>query len=213
MLFRSDDVKAEEMGIVFAEFENIEAAYDYYRDKVNYCSEKDRIFKMCSKEYKYQVMAAISDPLTTYENLQNIWLVFKIVAAILAVIALIIALSTYARLISKDMKIISLYHALGATKGQIRVVYAVYLLMLSLMAVGFAILLGLGLAAMLSAVNMESMKQVWSLAFGTQAGEIWLIGWNNLIWWIIGVMILAAIVAVIIGNGNFTSRELAKKIK
>lgn len=208
-----DDVKAEEMGIVFAEFENIEAAYDYYRDKVNYCSEKDRIFRMCGKDYRYQVVSAVSNPLTTYENLQNIWLVFKIVAAILAVIALIIALSTYARLISKDMKIISLYHALGATKGQIRVVYAVYLLMLSLMAVGFAILLGLGLAAMLSAVNMESMKQVWSLAFGTQAGEIWLIGWNNLIWWIIGVMILAAIVAVIIGNGNFTSRELAKKIK
>ena len=208
-----EDIDAEAMGMVLAQFEDVKAAYNYYQDKANYCSETDRIFNMCGKDYKYQVVSAISDPIMTYENLQNVWLVFRIVAAVLAVIALIIALSTYARLIGKDMKIISLYHALGATKGQIRMVYIVYLLMLSLMAVGFAIIIGLALAAILSAVNMESMKQVWSLAFGTQAKEIWLIGWNNLIWWLAGVRLLTAIVAVVLGNGNFTSKELARKMK
>ncbi len=208
-----EDMDAEEIGIVFAQFENIEAAYKYYQDKVNYCSETDRIFSMCGKDYKYQVMSAVSDPLTTYDNLQNIWLIFKIVILVLIIIAVIIALSTYARLISKDLKIISLYHALGATKGQIRVVYIVYLLMLSLMAVGFAILLGLGLAAVLSMVNMEALSQVWSLAFGVEAEAIWLIGWNNLIWWITGVILLTAVIAVVLGNGNFTSKELAKKMK
>lgn len=208
-----EDMNAEEMGIVFAQFENIEAAYKYYQDKVNYCSETDRIFNMCGKDYKYQVVSAVSNPLTTYENLQNVWLVFKIVAAVLVVIAVIIALSTYARLIGKDLKIISLYHALGATKGQIRVVYAVYLLMLSVMAVGFAVIVGLILAAVLSMVNMEALGSVWSLAFGAEAGAIWLIGWNNLIWWLAGAMLLTAVVAVILGNGNFTSKELAKKMK
>lgn len=207
------DMDAEEMGIVFAQFKNIEEAYKYYQDKLNYCSEIDRIFSMCGKDYKYQVMAAISNPLTTYENLQNIWLVFKIVAAVLVVIAVIIALSTYARLIGKDLKIISLYHALGATTGQIRVVYVVYLLILSVMAVGFAVIVGLILAAVLSMVNITALKQVWSLAFGVEVGVIWLIGWSNLIWWPTGVMLLTAVVAVILGNGNFTSKELAKKMK
>lgn len=207
------DMDAEEMGIVFAQFKNIEEAYKYYQDKLNYCSEIDRIFSMCGKGYKYQVMAAVSNPLTTYENLQNIWLVFKIVAAVLVVIAVIIALSTYARLIGKDLKIISLYHALGATTGQIRVVYVVYLLILSVMAVGFAVIVGLILAAVLSMVNITALKQVWSLAFGVEVGAIWLIGWNNLIWWPTGVMLLTAVVAVILGNGNFTSKELAKKMK
>lgn len=207
------DMDAEEMGIVFAQFKNIKEAYKYYQDKVNYCSEIDRIFSMCSKDYKYQVMAAVSNPLTTYENLQNIWLVFKVVAAVLVVIAAIIALSTYARLIGKDLKIISLYHALGATTGQIRVVYVVYLLILSVMAVGFAVIVGLILAAVLSIANITALEQVWSLAFGVEAGAIWLIGWNNLIWWPTGVMLLTAVVAVILGNGNFTSKELAKKMK
>lgn len=208
-----EDVDAEEMGVVFARFENIEAAYKYYQDKANYCSETDRIFNMCGKDYKYQVVSAVSDPTMTYENLQNAWLVFMLIAAVLTIIALIIAISTYGRLIGKDLKIISLYHALGATKRQIRVVYAVYLLMLSLMAVVFAILLGLAFAATLSIMNMEALKQVWTLAFGTQASEIWLIGWNNLVWWIVGVMMLAPVVAVVLGNGNFTSKELARKMK
>ena len=207
------DMDAEEMGIVFAQFKNIEEAYKYYQDKVNYCSEIDRIFSMCGKDYKYQVMTAVSNPLTTYENLQNIWLVFKVVAAVLVVIAAIIALSTYARLIGKDLKIISLYHALGATTGQIRVVYVVYLLILSVMAVGFAVIVGLILAAVLSIANITALEQVRSLAFGVEAGAIWLIGWNNLIWWPTGVMLLTAVVAVILGNGNFTSKELAKKMK
>lgn len=208
-----EDIDAEAMGMVLAQFEDVKAAYNYYQDKANYCSETDRIFNMCGKDCKYQVVSAVSDPTMTYENLQNAWLVFMLIAAVLTIIALIIAISTYGRLIGKDLKIISLYHALGATKRQIRVVYAVYLLMLSLMAVVFAILLGLAFAATLSIMNMEALKQVWTLAFGTQASEIWLIGWNNLVWWIVGVMMLAPVVAVVLGNGNFTSKELARKMK
>lgn len=208
-----EDMDAEEMGIVFAQFENIEAAYKYYQDKVNYCSETDRIFSMCSKDYKYQVVSAVSNPLTTYDNLQNVWLVFKIIAAVLVVIAVIIALSTYVRLIGKDLKVISLYHALGATKGQIRVVYIVYLLMLSLMAVGFAIIVGLILAVALSIINTEALGQVWSLAFGVETGAILLVGWNNLIWWLAGAMLLTTVVAVVLGNGNFRIKKLAQNLK
>lgn len=207
------DMDAEEVGIVFARFENIEAAYKYYQDKVNYCSGTDRIFGTCGKDYKYQVISAVSDPLTTYENLQNVWLVFKITAAVLVVIAVIIALSTYARLIGKDMKIISLYHALGATKGQIRVVYVVYLVMLSLMAVGFAIIVGLILAAVLSVVDMMALEQVFALGFGVAEKKIWLVGWNNLIWWLAGAMLLTAVVAVVLSNGNFRIKELAQNLK
>lgn len=208
-----EDIDAEEMGIVFAQFDNIEAAYNYYRDKVNYCSETDRIFNMCGKDYKYQVVSAVSDPIMTYENLQNVWLVFRIVAAVLTVIALIIAISTYGRLIGKDMKIIALYHALGANGRQIRLVYLTYLLMLSIMAVGFAIVVGLALAAVLSLVNMTNLTQVFTLGFGIETESVWLVGWNNLVLGLAGVMIFAAMIAVLIGNGNFTSKELAKKMK
>ncbi len=208
-----EDIDAEEMGVVFARFENIEAAYQYYQDKANYCSETDRIFNMCGKDYKYQVVSAVSDPIMTYENLQNVWLVFRIVAAVLTVIALIIAISTYGRLIGKDMKIIALYHAMGANGKQIRLVYLTYLLMLSIMAVGFAMVVGLALAAVLSLVNMTNLTQVFALGFGIETESVWLVGWNNLVLGLAGIMIFAAVIAIVLGNGNFTSKELAKKMK
>lgn len=208
-----EDTDAEEIGVVFARFENIEAAYKYYQDKANYCSETDRIFNMCGKDCKYQVVSAVSDPIMTYENLQNVWLVFRIVAAVLTVIALIITISTYGRLIGKDMKIIALYHALGANGKQIRLIYLTYLLMLSIMAVGFAMVVGLALAAVLSLVNMTNLTQVFALGFGIETESVWLVGWNNLVLELAGIMIFAAVIAIVLGNGNFSSKELAKKMK
>lgn len=208
-----EDIDTEAMGMVLARFDDMETAYNYYQDKVNYCSETDRIFGTCGKDYKYQVVSAISDPIMTYDNLQNVWLVFKIVAAVLTVIALIIAISTYGRLIGKDMKIIALYHAMGANKRQIRLVYLTYLLMLSIVAVIFSVVVGLVLAIVLSLVNMTDLTQIFALGFGIETSGIWLVGWNNLLWWLAGAMLLTAIVAVALGNGNFTSKELAKKMK
>ena len=207
------EVDAEAMGMVLAVFEDIEAAEGYYRDEVNYCAEVDRMMGRCSEEYRYQVAAAVADPLGTYDNLQQVWSVFKIAAAVLAAIAVLIALSTYVRLLGGDVKIIALYHAMGATGWQIRLVYLTYLVMLSVLAVGFAVILGLGLAAGLSLVNMAALKEVFAMGFGVVVEEIWLVGWSGVIWWLAGALLVAAVLAVVLGNGNFASKELGKRMK
>lgn len=211
--FVMNDVATEESEIVFARFENVKSAYKYYRDEANYCAEFDHIFANCGENYRYWVAPAVADPLRTYEVFRNVWTVFEIAAAVLGVIAVIIALSTYARLINKDIKLISLYYAMGATKRQIRAIYIVYLMMLSMMAVVFAIIIGLVLATIFSAVNMTGLSQTFALGLGVIQERIFLVGWNNLILVTVPVMALVAIVAVVFGNGNFSAKELAKKLK
>lgn len=210
---QAEDVDAEAMGMVLAVFEDIGAAEGYYRDEVNYCAEVDRMMGRCSEEYRYQVAAAVADPLGTYDNLQQVWSVFKVAAAVLAAIAVLIALSTYVRLLGGDVKIIALYHAMGATGWQIRLVYLTYLVMLSVLAVGFAVILGLGLAAVLSLVNMAALKEVFAMGFGVVVEEIWLVGWSGVIWWLAGALLAAAVLAVVLGNGNFAGKELGKRMK
>lgn len=202
-----------EMGLVFAEFPDLKAAYNYYRDEANYCLDLDRAFGHCKNGYKYLTMSAISDPLTTYDNFQLVWLVFGITAAVLAVIALIIAVSTYARLIGKDMKIIALYHAMGSTRGQVRLVYLSYLLILSVMTVAFSLVVGLGMALLLGAVNGEAISQVFWMGFGVEPGKIWLVGWNWMIWVMVAVLLLSAVLAILLSNGQFASKKLARKMK
>ena len=213
---QAEEVDAEAMGMVLAVFEDIEAAEGYYRDEVNYCAEVDRMMGRCgrcSEEYRYQVAAAVADPLGTYDNLQQVWSVFKIAAAVLAAIAVLIALSTYVRLLGGDVKIIALYHAMGATGWQIRLVYLTYLVMLSVLAVGFAVILGLGLATGLSLVNMAALKEVFAMGFGVVTEEIWLVGWSEVIWWLVGALLVTAGLAVVLGNGNFAGKELGKRMK
>lgn len=211
--FVVSDIDAVETELIFARFDNIEAAYNYYRDKTNYCEEIDHIFATCSRDYKYRVIPAVADPLTTYKVFQDTWFVFKIIAAVLAVIALLIALSTYARLIGRDVKLVALYHAMGATSWQIRLVYVTYLAMLSAMAVVFALVVGLILATVFSMINMTGLSQAFALGFGVIKGSVWMIGWSNLILAIALVMMLAAVASVILGNGNFRAKRLARKLK
>lgn len=211
--FVTNDANTVETELIFAEFDDVEAAYNYYRDEVNYCSENDQMFGLCGGKYKYRVFSAVADPFSAYEIFQNVWLVFRIVAVVLAIIAVIIAISTYARLVNKDMKIVALYYAMGATGRQIRLVYMTYLLMLSFMAVAFALMVGLALAVGLSLASMTELEQIFALGLGVTGKHIWLVGWNNLIWCIIGALALVAILAIVLGNGNFRGKELARKLK
>lgn len=210
----AEEMGAEEMGLVFAIFPSLETAYAYYRDEVNYCSEMDLVFSSCSKNYKYQTMAAISNPLVAYDKLQEAWRIYKVIAIALAIIALMIAVSTYTRIIGKDAKIIALYSAMGATRWQIRAVYLVYLLIMSLLTVVFAAVVGLVLAAGISLINQTALTQVFTLGFGKVAERsVWLIGWNSMIWYLMVAICLSAVITIVLSSRLLRGRNLASKIK
>lgn len=85
--------------------------------------------------------------------------------------------------------------------------------MLSIMAVIFSVVVGLVLAMALGLVNMTGLAQIFALGFGIETNGIWLVGWNGLILVIAGTMIFAAAIAILLGNGNFGVKELARKLK
>ena len=102
---------------------------------------------------------------------------------------------------------------MGATRGQVRLVYLSYLLILSLMTVAFSLAVGLGMALLLGAVNGEAISQVFWMGFGVEPGKIWLVGWNWMIWVMVAVILLSAVLAILLSNGQFASKKLARKMK
>ena len=208
------ETNSAEMGMVLAEFPNLETATDYYRDEANYCAEMDHIFSHCKRQYKYQVLPVVSNPMGAREYFQTAWLILGIAIIVLMVVAVLVAVGTYARLVGKDVKVISLYYAMGATRRQVRLVYLTYLMLLSLMAVVFALGVGYGLAALLSVFNAEALSQVFMLGFGlTEQPTIWLMGWNEWILAMLGVILLTIIVTIILSEGQFSRKSLAKNLK
>lgn len=210
---QAEDIDSEKMGIVFAEFENLEKAYNYYKDTANYCKKLDRFFGSCDESYKYHVASVISDPLSTYDSFKDIWSVAKNIALALGILAAIIAISTHIRLIAADIKIISLYRAMGASKHQLRLIYFIYLTFLNLVAVASALIVGLISGILLSLSNSLELEQLFTLGFGLESGSIYLVGWNNLALIIVGSAPLLAIISVLLGNGNFKTKDLIQRLK
>lgn len=211
---QATNINTDTQGTVFALFPNLDAAYAYYRDPANYCSVRDQILNHCGgRQYRYLTTSAIANPLGIYECFQDIWPVITVVSVVLMVIAVIIALSTYSRLIGRDLKIISLYHAMGASRKQIRLVYITYFLMLSLAAVVFATILGSVLALIISLTNQASLQAVFMLALGTADRFTILLGLNPLILYATLALLLTAILAVFCSNHSFRTRRIASKLK
>lgn len=151
--------------------------------------------------------------LEVQENFRGVWKVHGVICVILMIIVVVIELSTYVRLIGQDTKTIALYYAMGATQGQIRVVYGIYLSMLSMVAVLVAMAVGAILAMVVSLVNAGDLAQAFMLAFGAEVEQVWLVGWNARIWGMVVVLLLIAPVAILLSGRQFASKKLAQRLK
>lgn len=199
--------------VILATFDDLAAAYAYSQDEVNYCDYYDHMLGLCSKEYRYQVASMISDPPATYQGLQDIWFVFRVIAIILTALAVVIALSTYIRLINQDTKIIALYRTTGATKHQVQYIYLTYLLILSLFIIIFSLLAGFALVSIFNLSQLTIFSQLFTVNFGATQDYVWLVGWSDLILCLMGVILLTAILAVLFSGSSFKAKSLAKNLK
>lgn len=82
------------------------------------------------------------------------------------------------------------------------------------MAAVFALVVGCGLASILSALNADAMSQVFMSGFGmTERPTIWLVGWNGWILVILGAILLTSILATMLSEGQFSRKDLVRNLK
>lgn len=206
-----NEVEAQEDNeTVVGMFEDVEQAIKYMESE-EYCQETGIGSGVCSGEKpRYIIGTVIPGPVSTEENFRELWEAAMIVAGILMVIASIVMLSTYGRLIGKDRKIIRLYRVMGARKGQIVLVYIIYLVLLSLMAAVLAMIVGAVLAVIVNMVNMGLLEQAYALGFGADVKARWIIGWNVMMLGMVGVMVLTGVVSVILNLRKMSGEGGAK---
>ena len=192
---------------VFAKFTDLESAYAYYQDPVNFCDPISLASLSCSTDYRFTTQSIISNPLGAYGTFQNIWEVFQIVAIVIIVIAVVIAVATYSRIIGKDQKIIHLYFALGANDAQVRGIYFTYLLGLSLLALLLAGLLGTGVALILSWAWQDSLLQLFELGLNVQFEQVWLLGLHPVLGVAAASLIMTPLLTVLVEHKQLSARR------
>ena len=168
---------------------------------------------ICPRVKQPAAAVVISDPVAIRRRLAEIWKIFRIFAVVMTVIACVVALSTYARLVGRDTRVIALYYALGATKRQVVGVYCAYLLELSLLISLLSVALGAGIVLAINLLNLTKLTQIFTLGFGVEEMTVWLLGGNYWIPLLIGLLLLMAPLCVILSLPSFSSKRLAQKMK
>ena len=200
----------EENNIVFAEFDNIKSASNYYHDQENYCSRFNYAIGKCDKAYKYHVEAAISNPLSIYEKFQDIWTIFKFFTIILSILSVIIATSTYTRIIAKEEKVISLYKTMRATKSQITKIFTIHLLLLSITTIFLSLLIAIIINIFFNIINGNILQKTFTLGLSINVKNTLIFGCNPIIIIPTVSLILSAFLAIIINSHSFSIKKIIK---
>lgn len=193
--------------VVIAKFSNLKNAYEYY-------SKADTRELHYSAD-DYQIAELFSNQINAYryfrdKNKDFIWPASLI---LMAVSAFILAF-TMAHLIASSTKTFVLYRSIGASKGQILLIYFVYLLELCIKAAVFAVVLALLIAGVTTAVGWNYLlEQLTTLYPQTPQFLPILLGVNWRCLETIVCMFLAAPVSFLLCLDQFSNKKIAQKLK
>lgn len=138
------------------------------------------------------------------------------IIVVLAIIALLVTVSTFVHLIESDAPTIALYKARGASIWQLYLVYFVYLLELCVLAAVLSIITGLMLALGMSVMSVAmGFGEAVQGFFGLERAPIIVIlaGVDATFWRALGLMLLVAPVVLLLTSWRFSSRHIAKSLK
>lgn len=130
------------------------------------------------------------------------------------VVAVVVMAFTFAHLVALEAPIIALYRSLGARTSDIVLIYLVYLLELCVYAVGFATVLGILLALVVTGLNAAALQQVVERYYGLELpGGMVLLGFNWKYAKIAGLMLLVAPLAFGLTVDQLSPKRIAQKLK
>ncbi len=191
---------------VISVFSSSDDAHNYYRNEDCLATER--------KCEDYLVSGAFSNQIDIEESF---WLVRKmlgLVEPVLVIIAIIIVVFTFIRLVDQDARLVALYRSLGATKLDVFTIYLWYLMELCLLSILLASVIGLVMACIISLLNMPALKVELEAFYGLKPQiPLVLVGINAQIAKLMATIMIIAPATSILTIDQLSSRNIAKRLK
>lgn len=146
-------------GRVLVSFADIKQAYRYFLKGRGRFMGVD----FPGKEYEVNVITGVSPEVYYVMKIMQVGL--NVFCGILMAIAMVVAGFTFVRLVKQDEENIKLYYSLGATAGQVRMLYAMYFLELVIGAAVLALVVAISIVIGYSVANQELLRAVFELGF------------------------------------------------
>ena len=147
-------------------------------------------------------------------DFDNLQFRLNMVEKLFVIIAVLIAAFTFAHLIDSDAATVALYRSLGASTGDIYLIYFLYLVELCLLAGLSCILIAFIIVGIMWLGNAgalaERLKGFYMLK---ELPKVNLFGFNGMFFSIVGSIMLVAPISLLLTVRCFSAKHIAKKLK
>ena len=197
-----------------AVFDNYDDAVAYYYDAYGNNSNSPKYVQIDEKKYSILNMDIFGRVIYIRLDFDNLQFMLTTIEVLFIVIAILIATFTFAHLIDQDAATVALYRSLGASTGNIYLIYFLYLVELCLLAVLTCIMIAfviVGVMWMLNAGALaERLKEYYILE---DLPKVNLFGFNSAFFGVVGSIMLVAPFSLLLTMRRFSAKHIAKKLK
>jgi len=193
--------------VTIVRFSDLESAYDYF--------SKSDAKSLHYDTDDYQIVELFSNQVSVYRYFRSKTKDFvRPVSIVLMAVSAFILAFTMAHLIASSTKTFVLYRSIGASKGQLLLIYFVYLIELCIRAAVFAIVFALVVSGIMTGFAWHYLIEQLT-AFYPNAPNFWpiLIGINWRCLETIACMFIAAPISFLLCLDQFSSKKIAQKLK
>ncbi len=133
---------------------------------------------------------------------------------VLLLFAICIAALTLQRVIDSEVATVALYRSMGASTGQIYLIYFLYLLELCFLAVISCLMIGLIIAEMMYLSSAEPLaERLQTVYILEKMPKVSFVGFSGMILWVIGGVLIIAPLALAMNMKRFSTKYIARKLK
>lgn len=197
-----------------AVFDNYDDAAAYYYDAYGDSSNSPKLVQIDGKKYSILNMDIFGPVVHLKYDFDNIEFMLTAIEVLFIVIAILIATFTFAHLIDQDAATVALYRSLGASTGNIYLIYFLYLVELCLLTVLSCIMIAFVFSGAMWLFNAgalaERLKDYYILK---DLPKVNLFGFNGMFFWTIGAIMIVAPISLLFTMRHFSAKHIAKKLK
>ena len=163
-------------------------------------------------QYRTQDLFGTTLSVVSSFNMQRVLLLAA--GVVLLIVATLIAVMSFAHLIDQDAATVALYRAMGASTGDIYLVYFLYLVELCLLAMVATVVIAFGLIAGLAVTSVGALAERLQEFYGLmELPQVALFRLNGAFWAILVVILAVAPLTLVLTMRRFSAKHLAKKMK
>lgn len=196
-------------------YKKVVVRFSDIQQAVNFATPEQKMLDVpLYTHFPFVIADLFGSTVETALSIFNVRVMLLPIILFLFVVALIVTIFIFAHMIDQDAATVALYRSMGASTSDIYLIYLLYLFELSILAIFASIIIAILLVSVLWILNHRALTQrLQEFYYLNNTPQITLLGFDNLFWLIVAVILCLAPLSLLCSLRHFSARNIAKKLR